>query len=950
MRLKSESYYYDPEVSMRNVMRGLDAAISRHRGLVLVLWLVVVAVAIPFALRQGDELTGGGFAVHGSDSEHVEQLLQDGVPADQRQVVLAAVLVPDRGTPLDSVRTPLGDLKRAVHATDGVALDRNAVRAATYLADKHPRRPVIVPLTTAVDEYHAPDVATDLRERLGLADGYHRDGVTMHLVGQGALWAGLLDLTKDDLAAAERVGFPIVLVILLLVFGSLAAALLPLAMGAVAVTITGAVIYWLSTVTSMNFYVTNMASMIGIGVAIDYSLFVLVRYREELRAGRSHDEARLTALTTSGVAVVFSGVTVIVALASLFAIDTASLRSLAAGAMVAVAVAVLLAATLMPALLGLLGRRISPGSDPAGGGGWARWAARVMRRPWLSLGVSTLLLAALAVPATGLVLGDGALRQLPQGNETRDGFEAAIAVTQSPGRGAPLKLLAPPGEVASTLRYLREDPEVESVALRTRTRDGRRAVIAATPVHDGDSEQAKELVKRLRRDLDARVLVGGNSAAQLDFDDEVLGSLWQVVLLILVLTFVALAALLRSVVLPLKAIVTNLASVAAAFGVLTIVYVWGWTDGLLGWESPGYVDTFTVPIIIAAVFGLSMDYEVFLLSRIRERYEASGDTRLAVGEALTSSARTITGAAAIMVAVFGVFIGTGVPVIQQVGLGCVVAIALDATLVRLVLVPAAMVVLGRWNWWWPGSARAKALAATGVLMALTLGACGGGDSEDVVRTNEHKGNEPTSVTVAGMAVEVDPSKAGTSEQPQGVDVDVRLRLRTPSGVEPPASQTAQLVLPDGTAVDGGGYPSCERAALKRDGPNACPAGSVLGRGTMLAEADTNPAHGAVTVVNGGKDRVWLYTVLQNPIRVEDVIDGAISADDGGGTLIEFSFPEKLQSVGGVPIALRELRLQAGKDEWLTTTSCPSSKRWPYSGEATFADGTKASYADDVPCS
>ncbi len=490
------------------------------------------------------------------------------------------------------------------------------------------------------------------------------------------------------------------------------------------------------------------------------------------------------------------------------------------------------------------------------------------------------------------------------------------------------------------------------MAQRTTTRDGSHVLIAATARHDGDSAQAKELVERMRANLGDDVLVGGNSAAQLDFDDEVLGSLWKVLVLILVLTFVALAALLRSVVLPLKAILTNLLSVAAAFGVLTIVYVWGWTDGLLGWDSPGYVDTITVPLIIAAVFGLSMDYEVFLLSRIRERYEASGDTRLAVGQALTASARTITGAAAIMVAVFGVFIGTGVPAIQQVGLGCAVAIALDATLVRLVLVPAAMVVLGRWNWWWPSRNGAKALAAT-TLAALTLGACGGGGGDDeqpASTANDTRGKDASSVTVAGVDVEVTPSQAGTPEQPQGVEVDVHLRLRNPKGMDPPTALGATLDFPAGTAVDGGAYPSCDRATLERQGVEGCPRGSLMGTGTVVGLADRTPARGQITVVNGGEDRVWLYTVLTNPVRQQAPVEGALTPIDGGGTRLALTFPEELQTISGVPIGLQQLRLRAGRDEWLTTTACPDDGRWPYAGEASFADGTSASYSDDVPCS
>jgi uncharacterized membrane protein YdfJ with MMPL/SSD domain len=688
-------------------MAALDGAIAGHRRLVLVAWLVVVAAAVPFALRQSDHLTGGGFKVAGSDSAQVEELLQRQVDPEHRQVVMAAVLVRDADAKPGAIRAAVDDLARATAAVDGVDLRATPADARRFVASQPPGSPAILPMTITADEYHAPDVATDLRERLVLADGYDHGGVTMHLVGQGALWAGMVDLTKDDLADAERVGFPIVLVILLLVFGSLTAALLPLALGVAALTLTGAAIYALSTATVMNVYSTNMASMIGIGVAVDYSLFVVVRYREELRAGRSPDDARRTALTTSGVAIVFSGLTVIVALASLFVIDTAALRSLAVGAIVVVAIAVLLTATLLPALLGALGRRISPEPERRGHW-WASWAERVMSRPRLFLAGSALLLLALAAPALGLVLGDGALRQFPTGNETRTGFETARKM-MSAGEGAPLKVLAPRDEAKRAIAILRRDPEAKTVLSRATTSDRRRLVVIAVPRHDPDSKQAKAFVERMRDALPAGVLVGGNSAAQLDFDDEVLGSLPLVVALILIFSFVALAALLRSVVLPIKAIVTNLLSVAAAFGVLTMVYVWGWTDGLFGWESSGYVDTFTVPLIIAAVFGLSMDYEVFLLSRIRERYEIGGDTRRAVGEALTSSARTITGAALIMVAVFGVFIGTGVPAIQQVGLGCAVAIALDATLVRLVLVPAAMVVLGKWNWWWPWQGAAVAV-------------------------------------------------------------------------------------------------------------------------------------------------------------------------------------------------------------------------------------------------
>jgi len=233
---------------------------------------------------------------------------------------------------------------------------------------------------------------------------------------------------------------------------------------------------------------------------------------------------------------------------------------------------------------------------------------------------------------------------------------------------------------------LAADPEVKSVAKPVRSDDGRSVLLLATPRHDGESKTAKDAVGRLRTELPG-VEIGGNAAGLRDFDHLVTGSMWKIVLFVLGLSFVVLLVLLRSIVLPLKAVVMNLLSVGAAFGVLKLVF--------------GSVDTITPPLILAVVFGLSMDYEVFLLTRIRERYAATGDTKRAVAEGLASSARTITSAALIMASVFLVFVGTGVPSIRQLGLGNAVAVIVDATLVRLVLVPAAMELLGKWNWYLP---------------------------------------------------------------------------------------------------------------------------------------------------------------------------------------------------------------------------------------------------------
>jgi uncharacterized membrane protein YdfJ with MMPL/SSD domain len=725
---------------MQTAMDRLEGAVSRHRRLVLVAWLVLLAAALPFTLKQTENLTSGGFVVHGSGSEAVDQAIADFDQAQRES--LAVVLAVRKGSDDASVRRALARVDRAADQVDHVSLSRADRQRA--LASTSRRPIVVVPLKVSGDQDDAADAASDLRKELDPSND-PRDGVEVHLVGQQALWAGMQDLTKGDLETAERTGFPIVFLILLAVFGSLAAAMLPLALGFGSVAVTGAVIYFLSLQTEMSVFVTNVASMIGIGVAVDYSLFVLARYREEVQAGLEPAEARRVAMRTSGLAVAFSGVTVMISLAGLFMVDSTTIRSMAMGAIVVVAVSILAAVTLLPALMGVLGRRAysrgrlavlgglvvrslrwrrrRPGrTDPARArpGFWQRWTDAVMRRPVVAVLGSSAVLLTLAIPALSLEWGDGALRQFPHQNETRVGAELAAKAT-GPGAAGPTRVLVEfdSGKTAdranaTALRDyvagLRRDREVASVDPPLTSRDQRSALIGVTARHDPESPAARGLLDRLRADAGggrgiaarADLEVGGTTASVEDFKDLVSGSLWKIALFVMGFSYLVLLVLLRSVLLPLKAVAMNLLSVAAAYGVLVAVFQYGWFDGLFGFESLGYINSMTPPFLLAIVFGLSMDYEVFLLTRIKERYAATGDTRRSVAEGLAASARTISSAALIMVAVFAVFAGTGVPSIKEIGLGLSVAIALDATLVRLVLVPAAMELMGKWNWWLPG--------------------------------------------------------------------------------------------------------------------------------------------------------------------------------------------------------------------------------------------------------
>jgi uncharacterized membrane protein YdfJ with MMPL/SSD domain len=707
---------------MQRAMDRLSGFVRRRRKLVLAAWVLLLLASMPFASRQTENLTGGGFEVPNTGSVAVEEQIDrfQGASADPLGIVLER-----RG----------GDLAAAVDRVDEAASTVATVELADDVAAaaKQSGEPaVLLPLEVDGNRDEALEAAKDLREELDV--GQVTDGVQPYVVGQQALWAGMQELQQEDLAKAEAAGFPAILIVLLVVFGSVLAALLPVGLGAAAVLVTGAAVYFLALATTMSVFVTNVASMLGIGVAVDYSLFMLSRYREELHRGGDRAHALDVAMRTSGATVVFSGVTVLVSLAGLFLLNSTVMRSLAIGAMVVVAIAILGAVTLLPALIALLGRRADePGrvvsatgalarrlAKPAGEPQfWTRWTERVMRRPALSAVLAAAFLLLLAVPALSLEYGNGALRMFPADHETRRGAQLAGGLV-GPGASSPVLVVAEFREGSATSqanqaavdRYVDQlsgTPGVAEVPEPQVSEDGGAMLVRAVLETDPESEQSLAMLEGLREDggrrsgLDgvAEVNIGGATAQAHDLNRLISGGIWKVFLFVMVCSYLVLLVVLRSVLLPLKAVLMNLLSVAACYGVIVAIFQYGWLDGITGYDALGYINTVTPPLLLAIVFGLSMDYEVFLLSRIRERYLATGDNRLAVAEGLQASAKVITSAALIMVVVFGTFALTGVPQIKEIGVGLAVAIALDATLVRLVLVPATMELMDNWNWWLP---------------------------------------------------------------------------------------------------------------------------------------------------------------------------------------------------------------------------------------------------------
>jgi len=718
---------------MQSAMHRLAVFVRRRRNLVLAAWIVLLLASIPFASRQTENLTSGGFEVPGTQSAAVDEAV-DRFPDVSLEPL--GVVLEQRGGDAAQMEAAVDRVREAAGNADNVDLSAEAATAAKQATAQE--GVVLIPLDAGGSRDDALEAAKDLREELNVGEVH--DGVQAYVVGQQALWAGLQEVQKEDLESAEMTGFPAILIVLLAVFGSLLAALLPVGLGISAVIVTGAAVYFLALAMTMSVFVTNMASLLGIGVAVDYSLFLLARYRDEIHAGRDRSEALDIAMRTSGATVVFSGMTVVVSLAGLFLLDAAVMRSLAIGAIVVVVIAILGAVTLLPALIALLGRRADePGRVVSATGllvkrvagranrpprpgptFWERWTTRLMRRPVVYAVLASAFMLLLAVPALSLDFGNGALAQFPETNETRRGAELA-AGQASPGESAPMLVLADFNEGEATgadnqaalQRYVDQVEGTEGVARVDEpqiSEDGKAALVNVVIDRNPESEAGLAMIDELRAEggrgsgLDqlATVSVGGATAQTLDFAGLVSGGIWKIMVFVLICSYLILLVVLRSVLLPLKAVIMNLLTVGAAYGVLVAVFQYGWVDSILGYDSLGYINAITPPLLLAIVFGLSMDYEVFLLSRIRERYMATGDNRRAVAEGLQGSARVITSAALIMVVVFGTFALTGIPQIKEIGLGLAVAIALDATVVRLVLVPATMELMGKWNWWLPG--------------------------------------------------------------------------------------------------------------------------------------------------------------------------------------------------------------------------------------------------------
>jgi RND superfamily putative drug exporter len=713
-------------------------AIARRRRIVLVVWallLIACAVLYPGLKRS---LGAPNYGIDGAESSRAAQLLEQRFAAHgAEQDVLVFSSTQHRATEPTyraTVASVLAVVRRHSYVR-GVAGPYDPGARGQISGDGHA---AIALVGISGDPRQLVERASSLQDAV---DKLARGGVRVWLTGYSPVAKDITTVENEDVERAETIGVPIALAILLLALGAAVAAVVPLLLAGSGLLLTYGVLALLATTFTFDSFLTTIVTMIGVGIGIDYALFIVSRFREELalrlRAERASsaeliEDAVGATMASSGRTILFSGVIVALALSTLVVIRTPTYREFALGASLVVVCTVIAALTLLPALLAMLGRRVNRGALPAsmqprdartqmadGHGIWARWALAVMRRPVLAAGVIGAALIIAATPLLGLRTGiDFGIRSL-SGTPSGKG-EQVLARSFGAGTLAPIEIvLSRPGaggrlsradaaraaKLASELTPTRSDG-IAAVAVTP----GKNAVlVTVAPTTTIDSYKSEQLVRRIRAQLippvradgGPAVAVGGASAKIVDLSNETKAKAPLVIGLILVLSLLFLTAVFRSLVLPVKAVIMNLLATGATVGIVILIFQDGHGERLLGFVSTGFIQVYLPLSIFALLFGLSMDYEVFLIRRMRETWMTSKNNELAVATGVEHTARPISAAAAIMVVVFGSFTTANVLELKQFGLGLALAIAIDATLVRLVLVPALMRLLGARNWWLP---------------------------------------------------------------------------------------------------------------------------------------------------------------------------------------------------------------------------------------------------------
>jgi len=680
--------------------------VVRRAVVVLLVGLGITAAAMFAGIGLEDKLSSGGFDDPASESSR--ELAQERAAFGNESIDAIAIF-----TSADEVVTDPAFRAEVEETLAAVPESKVASIATFYDTDdpamvSHDQHATAVYISLDGESQNAfMDAYRDIRPVLTDSD------LDVDLAGPFAVYSDVNDHTKDDLAMAELVSLPIVLLLSLIIFRSVTASFLPVLVGLVTVLGARAAIAGLNEITEVSIFAPNIITLIGLGLSIDYALFVVSRFREEIALTPDDTQhALVRTMATAGRTVMFSALTVAAAMSSLLVFPQAFLKSIGYGGIAAVLVALVAALTVLPATLALLGKRVDSlripflqrgGAVDGDHGAWSRLAHGVMRRPILVAAGVVVVLLAVASPFLGVKWGSVDYRVLP---EDASAHQAAARLNTEfgPERSTANVLLEDADEAAATT-YVAALQKVEGVVdVRKVDQAGDTTLLRAAWEGNSQSEHSQDLVRELR-DVSSpdgtRALVGGLTADTVDLAGSVKSHLPWMGLIVITVMLVLLFLAFGSLVLPVKAVVMNFFSITASFGVVTWIFSDGHLSGLLGFTSAGFLDLTNPIVMLAVLFGLSMDYEVFLLSRVREQWDATGDNDLAVATGLQKTGRIITSAALLLGIVIGAFSLSGVVFMKMLGIGMLIALLVDATVVRALLVPATMKLLGRWNWWAP---------------------------------------------------------------------------------------------------------------------------------------------------------------------------------------------------------------------------------------------------------
>lgn len=691
-------------MSQRLYRMGRMAA--AHPWRVIGAWMVIAAIVVASSAAFGKDLEDS-FAVPGLDSKVALDLLAD---AQSTQAGVSARVV---ATPLDSAGSFAED-GAALVALEELAVHfdelTNLVSTSAPIISEN-GRVAMLNLQYEVLEELSPATLEEFKEAVAAA----RIDSPLQVEMGGELFFAF---EEGETGTGEMIGLAAAVIILLLAFGSIIAMGLPIGMALFGLALGISSMPLISYLIDIPSWAPQMGSMIGLGVGIDYALFLVTRHREFLARGMTVEESAGRATATAGQAVIFAGGTVVIAILGLAVAGIPFMTAAGIATSFIVLIMVVASVTLLPAFLGLadhwinrLGIHRRHGSSEVGAG-WKRWGAHVSRHAWpYAIGVTFALLA-LTAPVLSLQLGFPDEGAQPETQTVRRAYDL-VADGFGPGINGPLivavDLDGDTSVVEALSQAVLDDPGIVATSPVEVSADAQVATLIAFPTTAPQDDETIETVKRLRSSVFPTVLegsdvtahVGGQTANFADVGERVAERLPAFIAAVIVLSFVLLTVVFRSVMVPLKAALLNLLSIGAAYGVLVMVFQWGWGKGLIGLETTVPIVSFIPMFMFAVLFGLSMDYEVFLLSRVREEYLSTGDNDRAVISGIASTARVITSAALIMIAVFGGFVLGDDPTIKMMGLGLATAIFVDATVVRIVLVPATMKLMGDRNWWMP---------------------------------------------------------------------------------------------------------------------------------------------------------------------------------------------------------------------------------------------------------